>query len=223
MEEQHSLEWFRRRLGFITGSKVGDLMKTSRKAGEVFGDTAKAYLYQLAAERSMNQEIIEDDDLFTLYIQQVEASSKAMRWGNEQEEHARRLYSKITGSYITEVGSCRHEKIEYFASSPDGMFTDERNSEKGCLEIKCPIQSTYMKYKSEIYDNESLKDVNPTYFYQCMSHMMCTSACFTDFVVFCPFQKDPIHIVRIYPDDKVFKQLETRIDLANEFIESLIK
>lgn len=219
MEEQHSLEWFRRRLGFITGSKVGDLMKTSRKAGEVFGDTAKTYLYQLAAERSMNQEIIEDDDLFTLYIQQVEASSKAMRWGNEQEEHARRLYSKITGRCISEVGSCRHDIIPYFASSPDGICEEE----KGCLEIKCPIQSTFMKYKSEIHDNDSLKDVNPTYFYQCMSHMMCTDSDWTDFIIYCPFQKDPINIVRIYPDDKVFQELETRIELANEFIENLIK
>lgn len=219
MEEQHSLEWFRRRLGFITGSKVGDLMKSSRKAGEIFGDTAKSYLYQLAAERSMNPEVIEDDDLFTLYLQQVEASSKAMRWGNEQEEHARNLYAKITGRYITEVGSCRHNRIQYFASSPDGICEEE----KGCLEIKCPIQSTFMKYKSEIHNNDSLKDVNPTYFYQCMSHMMCTDSLWTDFIVYCPFQKDPIHIVRIYPDDKVFQQLETRIDLANEFIENLIK
>lgn len=64
MEAQHTLEWYRKRLGKITGSRVGDLMKTSRKKDEMFGDTAKSYIYQLAAERDMNPAIVEDDELF---------------------------------------------------------------------------------------------------------------------------------------------------------------
>ena len=39
-EIQRDLGWFRVRLGSITGSKVGDLMKSGRKKEQVFGDTA---------------------------------------------------------------------------------------------------------------------------------------------------------------------------------------
>lgn len=94
MEAQHTLEWYRKRLGKITGSRVGDLMKSSRKKDEMFGDTAKSYIYQLAAERSMNPAIVEDDESFDMYLQQVGFSSKAIEWGNIQEENAADYTSK---------------------------------------------------------------------------------------------------------------------------------
>ena len=142
MEEQHSLEWYRKRLGNFTGSRVGDLMKSSRKAGEMFGDTAKSYIYQVAAERNMNPSVVEDDELFQMYLHQVDIGSKAMRWGNEQEGNARSLYEKITGRRIVETGSCAHPSIPHFASSPDGYYYDEDTHEKGCIEIK--YQSQYV-------------------------------------------------------------------------------
>lgn len=62
--EQRSLAWFRQRLGYITGSKVGDLMKSGRRKEEAFGETAKSYLYQVAAERCINKAIVADDEYF---------------------------------------------------------------------------------------------------------------------------------------------------------------
>lgn len=43
--EQRSLQWYRNRVGCITGSKVADIMKSGRKKDEAFSDTAKSYLY----------------------------------------------------------------------------------------------------------------------------------------------------------------------------------
>lgn len=215
MEEQHSIEWFRKRLGLITGSRVGDLMKSGRSKNDMFSDTAKTYMYQLAAERSMNPDIVNDDDLFMDYLEQVDVSSKAMRWGNEQEANARSLYMKIKGVEVKETGSCLHPSIPNFASSPDGLCPS------GAIEIKSPSQAVYMKYMDEIKDNESLLSVKPEYFYQCMAHMMCTESEWTDFIAFCPFQSTPIHIVRIYPDDKVFSEMEKRIRLADEIINQI--
>lgn len=222
MEAQHSLEWFRKRLGSITGSQVGLLMKSGRSKSELFGETAKSYIYSVAAERDMNPAIVNDDELFEEYLKQVDISSKAMRWGNEQEENARALYEKITGRRIVEVGSCKHPTIENFASSPDGYFYDENTEEKGCLEIKCPNQATFMRYKDEITDNGSLLTTKPEYFFQCQSHMMCTKADWCDFVVYCPFQRHPIHIVRITPDYSCFVGLENRINAANDIINQII-
>lgn len=222
MEAQHTLEWYRKRLGKITGSRVGDLMKSSRKKDEMFGDTAKSYIYQLAAERNMNPAIVEDDESFDMYLQQVGFSSKAIEWGNIQEENARRLYIKITGRNMVETGLCVHPNIPNFGSSPDGYYYGE-NGEKGVLEIKCPNQNTFMKYKIEATDNAGLLSVKPEYFFQCQSHMMVTGANWCDFVVYCPFQSNPIHIVRINPDYSCFAMIEKRICAANEIINELIE
>ena len=218
--EQHSTGWFRARHGKITGSQVGLLMKSGRN--DYFSETAKSYIYAVAGERGMNPSIVNDDELFGEYLQQVNVTSKAMQWGTDQEENARALYEKITGRHIVEVGSCKHPTIPNFASSPDGYFYNENTGEKLCLEIKCPNQATFMRYKSEIHDNASLLSVKYEYFYQCMAHILCTDAQAVDFVVYNPYQINPIHIVRILPNEKVFAEMEKRIRVANDIIDELI-
>ena len=66
MEIQHSIEWFRKRLGNFTGSQIGLLMKKGKS--DYFSDTAKTYIYQVASERDMNPEIINDDVEFEKYL-----------------------------------------------------------------------------------------------------------------------------------------------------------
>ena len=97
-EIQRDLGWFRVRLGSITGSKVGDLMKSGRKKEQVFGDTALSYIYQVAAERMLNPVFVDDDELFADYVEQMQVTSKAIRWGQEQEDNAKDLLlrKKIT-------------------------------------------------------------------------------------------------------------------------------
>ena len=70
---QHSLSWFRQRIGKISGSNVGLLMKSSRNG--IFSDTAKSYIFQVAAERAMNPEIVNDDIAFTEYLSAVNVES----------------------------------------------------------------------------------------------------------------------------------------------------
>ena len=218
--QQQNLDWYRSRLCYITGSRVGDLMHSSRKAGEVFGDTAKSYLYQIAAERQMNEKIINDDETFAAYVYQTSITTKSMQFGIDMEQDARLIYSKKTGREIIDVASCRHDTIPFFASSPDGVYK-ENDTVIGCLEIKCPNQNTFIKYKMEISDNESLKKVNPDYYYQCQSHMMCTGAQWCDFIIYCPWQNDPIHIVRIKKDEDAIDLITDKVLLANDFIDEI--
>lgn len=215
-QQQRSLDWFRARLGCITGSQVGALMKAGRSKDKLFSDTALTYLYQLAGERSLNPEMVKDDEMFTFYLEQTTSQSKAMRFGTEQEENARNLYIKVTGRTIKEVGLCRHESISYLASSPDGIVYDD--DVMGCVEVKCPTLSTYSRYVAEVHDNESLKKVNPDYYYQCQNHMVCTGSLFCDFVVYCPFVEVPIHIVRIKRDEVTIKAILERVKLAEKII-----
>lgn len=216
-QEQRTLEWYRARLGYITGSQVGSLIKSGRAKDKVFSDTALTYLYQLAGERSLNPEIVKDDNMFTFYLEQTTSQSKAMRFGTEQEENARAMYVTITGREVKEVGLCHHPQIKYLASSPDGITAD--GDVMGCVEIKCPTLSTYSKYVAEIHDNESLKKVNPDYYYQCQNHMACTEAQFCDFIVYCPFVENPIHIVRIKRDEEAIALIMERVELAEQIIE----
>lgn len=190
--------------------------------GGGFSERGKSYLYQVAAERQMNQNIVYDDAKLWQYLQQVSISNKEIKWGIEQEANARNLYVKRTGRMIEEVGSCKHPMIDLFSSSPDGRFTDEATVVIGCIEIKCPNQATFMRYKTEIHDAASLLAVNRDYYYQCIAHMMCTGAQWTDFIVYCPFQEDDLHIVRINQDGRVFRELERRILQANGEIRRII-
>ena len=219
MNEQHTLGWFRARLGTITGSQVGRLMKKGRNS--YFGDDAMSYIYQLAAERSMKSSIVDDDGEFAEYLMQVQYSSKAMEFGTQMEAEAREAYCLERMVSCKEVGLCTHFDIDDFASSPDGLIVED--DKKIALEIKCPTQAVFMRYSTEITDNESLLSVKPEYFYQCMAHMMCTGASRTDFVVYSPWQYKPLHIVPILPDEYIFGQMEERIVKANEIINNIMK
>ena len=52
--------------------------------------------------------------------------------------------------------------------------------------------------------------------------MMCTGAKEVYFIAYNPYQSDPIHIVRILPDEKIFAEMERRIRLANDMIDKII-
>lgn len=219
--EQRNIGWFRARLGNITGSRVGDLMKAGRAKADTFGETAKTYMMQLAAERMMNPAIVEDDELFGQYLEQVEVSSKAMRFGQEMEDKARDLFSKMSGFEIAEASSCKHDRVAHFAASPDGIICVDLRP-LAALEIKCPNQNTFVKYLG-ITDGESLKRIKPEYYWQTQAEMSCTDVNFAYFVAYCPWQKNPIHIALIErnPEDEAL-MLE-RIELANGVIDEICK
>lgn len=221
--EQHTNEWFKARLGKITGSAVSKIFGSSRKKDEKFGDTAKTYLYQIAAERLMNSQYIDIDEMFEYYLEQTNVSTKDMRWGNDQEPFARALYekhyAKPIGITIKETGSIQDDERPFFASSPDGLMYHKEKI-VGCIEIKCPNQATYMRYKTEITDAASLKAVKPEYYWQVLSHIMVTRAHCCDFVAYCPWQSDPLHVVRVLEDDVKddIEALKTRLDEAEAFL-----
>lgn len=220
-QEQRSLEWFRARFGHITGSKVGDLMKSGRKKDDVFGETAKSYIYQVAAERDFRPEVVASDDSFEEYIEVSNVTTRAMAWGVEQEGEARECYEQVTELSVETVGSCLHDTIPLFAASPDGIVTLSDGT-KRCIEIKCPNISTFMRYKTEIIDANTLKAVKPEYYWQTVAEMSCTGAQACDFIIYCRWLKEPIHIVTMERDEEAIKVLEERVKLANDFIDNII-
>lgn len=222
-DSQHDISWYRARCGQITGSKVSDIMKSGRSKGETFSETAKTYLYQVAGERLFNPDFLGDDDVFADYIEETNIATKAMRWGTEQEDAARRLAADILGYDIEEVSLCAHDTIPHFAASPDGMIRNvDGEGHLGVLEIKCPNIGTFMRYRHLVHSAADLKAVKPEYYWQMMAEMDCTGAVSGVFVTYCPWLSSPFHYANIERVEDDIKLMEERVALANEFISKII-
>ena len=222
--DQRSLEWHRLRCGCITGSKVADIMKSGRKKDEIFSETAKAYLFQVAGERLFNPAFLNDDDIFQDYIDQVSVSTKAMQWGSDQEDAAKSLFMQMNfpECEITELSSCKHDTIPYFAASPDGAIYGRDGENIKIIEVKCPNINTYMKYRTLIHDAVSLKETESKYYWQMMAEMSCTGATSGIFITYCPWLSKPIHWAEIERVEDDIKLMEDRVILANDFINEII-
>lgn len=220
MIEQGSKEWLVSRLGDFTGSRIGDLM-TSGKKGELFGKTALSYIYEVCAERDLLQSYIDDDYLFEIYQRQVSINNKFIEFGHDNEDFAAERYQLVTECKLEECESIQHPTIPFFSASPDRIAV--KYGLRKVVEIKVPLPKTFMEYMAEVKDNETLKSVNPKYYYQTMAEMACTGLDKADFVVFCPFLKHNIHIVEITRDEAVIAEFEKRITAANEIINQILK
>lgn len=217
--QQRTTNWFRARLGKFTGSQVGKLMGKGK--GCDFSKVALDYIYEVAAERALNKAIVNDDDMFATYIEQVSISNKNTRWGTQQEPFARELFEKTTGRRFIEVSSISHPTIPHFASSPDGFEYNEDTEKKCTLEIKCPTPLHYIEYTHLLHNAEDLLKINPIYYYQCFAHMMCTGSAATEFIAYNPFMEKPLHHITIEWNEKVAAALEERIRLANRLIDEI--
>lgn len=222
--EQRSLEWHRMRCGCITGSKVADIMKSGRKKDEIFSETAKAYLFQVAGERLFNPTFLNDDGIFQDYIDQVSVNTKAMQWGADQEDAAKSLFMQMNfpEGEMAELSSCKHDTIPHFAASPDGAIYGRDGEDLKIIEAKCPNINTYMKYRTLIHDAASLKETEPKYYWQMMAEMSCTGAKGGIFIVYCPWLSKPIHWAEIDRVEDDINLMEQRVILANDFINEII-
>lgn len=214
---QHSLDWYRVRLGRFTGSQVGRLMKSGRGKDDIFSKDALTYINEVVAERMLNPSVVMMDELFEEYLLQVTASSKALAWGNDQEMNARGMYASITKRKVTSCGAIQF--CDYFADSPDGLCIEDN----GAIEIKCPQNKTHTDYLVGIHDAESLKAIKPEYYWQCMAHMTVSGADWCDWMSYCPFSKKPLHVVRIERDSSAIATLLDRLELAEQRTNEMIQ
>jgi putative phage-type endonuclease len=122
--EQRTPEWFAKRLGKVTASRIADLMART-KTGP--GASRANYLAQLVTERLTGTPT-------------ESYKSPAMDWGIEQEAAARAAYSARMGVLVDEVDFVDHPTLQAGAS-PDGLV-----GEDGLIEIKCPNTSTMIEY-----------------------------------------------------------------------------
>jgi putative phage-type endonuclease len=111
--EQRSDEWFKARVGVITGSRVGGILGVNpfQKAEDVM--------------RDMVREHFGADKEFT--------GNAATNHGERMEPVALAHYESVAGVTVTQTGIVKHDDYEWLGASPDGLIGLD-----GGLEIKCP-------------------------------------------------------------------------------------
>lgn len=220
--EQGSMEWRVARLGKITSTRVADIMAKGRGKDDKWGKTAISMMADIAGERMLVSEVLNDPEKFQTWSDLQCRENAAMRHGKEYEPVARMLYESQMDCTVTECGMVDHPKLKNLAGSPDGLVIDGRGSIKGVIEIKCPSTTrTFMSYCWNIKDAATLKAEVPQYYWQCQNNMAVTGAKWCDLVVYCPFTVRDLYVVRIARNDDDIAAIEARAAAVEEYISEM--
>ena len=135
-------------------------------------------------------------------------SNAVMERGTELEPFARKEYEQIFDVKVRETGFILSEKYtEWLGVSPDGL-TD------GGLEIKCPLRKTHLSYiEKNALPNE--------YKWQVQGSLFVSGLPYWDFMSYYPNMKP--FILRVYPDEKMFTDMETRLISTIQKVKEKIK
>ena len=123
MHKQQSKEWFKQRVGLITGSKVGGILGLNPYAtpDDVMRDMVREYH---GAEREFTGNI-------------------ATEYGNDNEATAIFSFEAENNLTVDETGFHAHEN-GWLGASPDGLVGDNE-----VIEVKCPYGKRYAQSQSE--------------------------------------------------------------------------
>jgi putative phage-type endonuclease len=189
---QGSDAWKQSRLGKVTASRMADLTAKTKT-----GYSTSRANYQ--AEKLIERLTGNAQDTFI---------NDAMRWGTEQEPHARLAYEFYKGVSVSEIGFVDHPIIRNAGASPDGLCADD-----GMIEIKCPMTATYL----DIYESEKIPE---RYIKQMQFQMACCERQWCDFVAFDPRLPEEMNLFvkRIGRDESLIGSLEIE---TTRFLEEL--
>lgn len=193
---------------------------------DYLSDGAISYLRELAAERNLKRKYIEDDALFQEYLDRTATSTKAIRYGSENEAFMREAYRVITKNEVVECGFIRSKEIDMYGDSPDGIVLNADGEPIRAIEIKCPQPDTFLLYAENIVDAQSLKEIKPQYYWQCMSHIECCREYFgcdsCDFVFGDKMQNVSFKCIHIEPNEEDIALMKQRVIAGNRYIAELL-
>jgi putative phage-type endonuclease len=194
---QRTEEWYRQRLGKLTGSRVADMLARTKSGWS----TSRAnYLAELVLERITGKRA-------DAYV------SPAMQRGTDLEESARIAYEFRTNATIEPVGFVDHPTIPMSGASPDGLIGAD-----GLVEFKCPNSATHM-------DTLSAGTVPDKYVLQIQWQMACTGRAWCDFVSFDPRFPEAmtLFIQRVERDGKRIAEIENQAVLFLNDVEAQVR
>lgn len=184
---QRSEEWYRDRLGHVTGSRFHEIIAVGKSNGKPLA-SRKTAIVEVTLEILTNS----PGPMWT---------SKATNWGNEHEAEARMAYEAHTGAMCKEVGFIKHPIHKQVGCSPDHLI--ERT---GGGEIKCPLTPA-------VHLDTLLNGMPEEHMPQCQGGMWCTGAEWWDFVSYHPLfpRGMQLYVQRIYRNPTFIREMEDKI------------
>lgn len=208
-EQQDELEWREKRLGMITGSNFGKLVKTDRKGGFTLSTskTASDLIYKIAWERLLKNGNISNG------LGRLNVSSQSMNHGNDYEGEAIMKYQEHTGNEVTYVQSFV-EKDEFIGGTPDAYIEED-----GLIEVKCPWNGG-----NHLQSMLEQKIYNPEYVYQIQGYLWITGRKWCDFVTYDPDLVEglQLNIIRVDRDEAIIEGIKLVMEEVKKKIESII-
>jgi putative phage-type endonuclease len=134
-------------------------------------------------------------------------SNAAMLRGIQLEPMARQIYEIKKSTIVEECGFV--EVDEWIGCSPDGLVGKD-----GMIQIKCPAFNTHIGY---LVSEEVPKD----YYIQMQAEMWMSERKWNDFMSFHPDL--PPLIIRLTPDEAMYKKMAEEIDIAKQRVIEIIK
>jgi hypothetical protein len=183
---QRTEEWFRQRLGHVTGSRFHDIIKVGKNG------------QPLAARETAITEVALE---ILTGSPGAMWTSKATSWGNDHEASARLAYEAHTGQMCKEVGFIKHPIHKQVGCSPDHLIGTE-----GGGEIKCPLTPT-------VHLETLLHGMPSEHIAQVQGGMWCTGAQYWDFVSYHPLFPDSmqLYVQRIERDQAYIREMEDKV------------
>lgn len=200
--KQRDNAWFELRAGKFTASQIYNLMgerslKSNKDGSQLnhWSDGAQTYIFKKVSES------------FQVYEEEV--YSKALAWGNDNEEYAKKHYSEAFSCELEDRAFIVSEFSKHAGCSPDSYI---KGDHKG-VEFKCPyVPSNHVKYML-IKSSEDLKVISKQYYWQIQMSMLISGFKKWDFVSYDPrFDgKFMMYAVEIQRDESDCELLKERI------------
>lgn len=191
--EQRSKEWFKMRLGVITGSRAKNMFKANNLS----------FIDELIAEK-LSGEIVESHP------------TQAMMHGIMMEPIALEEYRMRTGHDTREIGFCVRDDKPWLAISPDALVYDNEGNIRGGLEIKCPSTKKHIEYLRT-------SRIPAEYKYQILHYFIVIDEIeFMDFMSYDPRIEQSVSLVRVTREDWADKIIMAK-EHYSKFYEKLRK
>lgn len=178
-------QWASARVGFVTASRIADMLAKTKSG---WGASRANYAAELVAERLTGAPA-------SRFV------SDAMRWGIETEADARAAYEFRFDASLGPAAFVKHDLIEWAAATPDAFV-----GEDGLVEFKCPSTATHIGtlLSGAVADGYRL---------QMQWQMACTGRAWCDFVSFDPRMPEELRLFvrRFERDAKAIAEIETEV------------
>lgn len=222
--KQRSIEWFLHRWDKFTGSRIPDLMKQGRGKGELWGETARGIILEIASFQTMT-----DEGREMVAIEQMYKEFRPTKWGHQYEAEARAKYAEHTGYMVNEVGFAVHRTIPYLGGSFDGEVIshapdvndfDRRFGLSGILEIKCPYDPIRHCKNRDLSQGEGIT-IKHDYYGQIQCNIEVSGVQWCDFVSYDPRCKPEFQlvIIRVMRDQIYIDAMLNRVHKAKRILD----